>query len=95
MGNNGEFSKFVTEFGSKDEVTKQGDETADDVDVIDDSKAKARQNATSSGGMMQVGYICSRACDGVDVCITMTPTWHQPEERNTGGEIYHRLLISI
>lgn len=56
MANKGEFSRFVTEFGSKDESAERGGEALDDVDVIDDAKVKARQNATSDGGIMQVGY---------------------------------------
>ena len=54
MANDGEFSKFVTEFGTKDESSKQDGEGTGEIDVIDDAKTKARQNATSGGGMMQV-----------------------------------------
>jgi hypothetical protein len=60
MANNGEFSRFVTEFGSKDESTEQDGEAVDELNVIDDAKTNARRNATSSGGMMQVGCFCSR-----------------------------------
>jgi hypothetical protein len=55
MANEGEFSKFVTEFGSKDESTTQDGEAVDEVNIVDEAKVKARQNAISNGGLMQVG----------------------------------------
>ncbi|KIM84372.1 hypothetical protein PILCRDRAFT_96946 [Piloderma croceum F 1598] len=52
MANDGAFSKFVTEFSSNDEATEQDGEGAE-TNVIDEVKTKARQNATSNGGIMQ------------------------------------------
>jgi hypothetical protein len=54
MVNDGEFSKFVTEFGVKNDSKMEDGEAANGVVVIDDVKTKARQNAVSSGGIMQV-----------------------------------------
>lgn len=54
MASDGEFSKFVIEFGVKNDSTMEDGEAADGVDVIDDIKTKARRNAVSSGGIMQV-----------------------------------------
>jgi ABC-type multidrug transport system ATPase subunit len=65
MTNDGEFSKFVTEFGSNDEATKQDGEGAE-TDVIDEVKTKARQNATSNGGIMQVGCCGLRGTRSID-----------------------------
>jgi hypothetical protein len=54
MASNGEFSRFVTEFGSKDKSTERDGEVAGQIDLIDDAKTRARQNAVSGSGMMQV-----------------------------------------
>jgi hypothetical protein len=58
MARDGEFSKFVTEFGTKDKSTKKDGEIPDGVDVIENAKARLEQNATSTG-MMQVGCFLS------------------------------------
>lgn len=52
MSKDGEFSKFINEFGST-EKEKEGD-PMDQIDAIDDSKKLMRQNATPSSGIMQV-----------------------------------------
>jgi len=65
MANDGEFSKFVTEFGSNDEVTKQDGEGVE-TNVIDEVKTNARQNATSNGGIMQVGRCGLRGTRSID-----------------------------
>ena len=56
MAKNGEFSKFITEFGSAEEKEEKGEEPHDEIDVIDDKKV-VRQNATPSAGLMQVYFI--------------------------------------
>jgi len=66
MANDGEFSKFVTEFGSNDEATKQDGEGGE-TDVIDEVKTKARQNATSNGGIMQVSCCGLRGTRSIDI----------------------------
>ncbi|KZP02968.1 hypothetical protein FIBSPDRAFT_769650 [Athelia psychrophila] len=53
MANNGEFCKFITEFGSAEEKEEEEDEQTDDIDVIDDGKKLIRQNATPGAGLMQ------------------------------------------
>lgn len=54
MAKNGEFSKFITEFGSAEEKEEKAGEPVEDVGVVDDGKKIARQNATASAGIMQV-----------------------------------------
>lgn len=53
MSNRGEFSRFVTEFGSKEDSTEK-DESANNGEIIADAKTDARRNATANGvGIMQ------------------------------------------
>ncbi|KAF7976598.1 hypothetical protein HWV62_6090 [Athelia sp. TMB] len=52
MAKHGEFSKFITEFGSAEEKEEKEGEPHDEIDVIDDKKV-VRQNATRSAGLMQ------------------------------------------
>ena len=47
MSNDGEFARFIAEFGSKEEESVPK-EKQDEIEVIDDVAAKARQNATAS-----------------------------------------------
>lgn len=56
MANNGEFSKFITEFGSNEELGEKSPETADEIDVMDEEKKKARQNATAGSGRKSIFY---------------------------------------
>lgn len=64
MSSNGAFSKFITEFGSEEESTEKDGEAAEEVVIADNVNTKARQDATPSSGMMQVGVVfsCSTKC---------------------------------
>lgn len=51
MSNNGEFAKFIAEFGSKEEESSPKEKGAEDeIDVTDGATTKARQNATAGAG---------------------------------------------
>ena len=47
MSNNGEFARFIAEFGSKEEVSAPR-EKQDKIEATDDVAAKAGQNASAS-----------------------------------------------
>jgi len=56
MGNNGEFSKFISEFGSKEEEEQKQDEHVkeEDVDEKKDDLEEKRKEAVVGPGLMQV-----------------------------------------
>ena len=54
MLNNGEFARFIAEFGSKEEVSASR-EKQDKIKATDNVAAKARQNASASTRGCQSG----------------------------------------
>ena len=56
MLNNGEFARFIAEFGSKEEVSVSR-EKQDKIKATNDVAAKARQNASASTHSHQSGSV--------------------------------------
>jgi ABC-type multidrug transport system ATPase subunit len=54
MSSNGEFSKFVTEFGSKEEATDKEEETIEKDEENDSKQAEKQTNMAAGPGIMQV-----------------------------------------
>jgi ABC-type methionine transport system ATPase subunit len=65
MSSNGEFSKFVKEFGSKEEAKDEEKETTEKDDEDDDPKKTEKQkNAVAGAGIMQVEERATGAVSG-------------------------------